>query len=215
MTENSFQAEYNVTKKTKIRKFYEENKTLIYSFIIFIFIAFGSFSYYLDVKERKKIELSESYLLAKIYLEKEEKEKAKVLLEKVVFANDKTYSTLSFFLIMNQKLITDNNELLNLFDHLLLNNKYEDELRNLLIYKKALFSADFIKEDELLKSIKPVLNSDTIWKSHGLLLLGDYFMARGEHNKAIEFYQKIFTINNLHQNLYDHARSQLAIISNE
>tara|TARA_B100000579_G_C22409730_1_gene655721 strand:- start:294 stop:644 length:351 start_codon:yes stop_codon:yes gene_type:complete len=116
---------------------------------------------------------------------------------------------------MNQKLINDNYELLNLFEHLLSKNKYPEEIKNLLIYKKALFSADFIDEAALLKSTKPLLNDDNIWKSHGLLLLADYFKSKGEYNKAIEFYQKIFTINNLHQDLYNHARSQLAIISNE
>ena len=37
----------------------------------------------------------------------------------------------------------------------------------------------------------------------------------GENIKSIEFYQEIFTINNLHPNIYDHAKSQLSKISNE
>tara|TARA_Y100001970_G_scaffold276999_1_gene380554 strand:- start:1577 stop:2224 length:648 start_codon:yes stop_codon:yes gene_type:complete len=215
MVENSFQTQYDVTKKARIKRFYDENKTLIYSFVIILILILGSTSYYLDSKERKKIQLSENYLQAKVYLEKNEKDKAKNLLKEIVFANDSTYSTLSFFLLMNQKLINDNYELLNLFEHLLSKNKYPEEIKNLLIYKKALFSADFIDEAALLKSTKPLLNDDNIWKSHGLLLLADYFKSKGEYNKAIEFYQKIFTINNLHQDLYNHARSQLAIISNE
>ena len=40
-------------------------------------------------------------------------------------------------------------------------------------------------------------------------------MSKEEYIKAIEFYQEIFTINNLDKDLYNHARSQLAIISNE
>ena len=116
---------------------------------------------------------------------------------------------------MNQNLITDYKELSDLFDHLLENNKFSREVRNLLIYKKALLNSNFVKESELLESIRPLLNTETLWKPHGLLLLGDYFVSKGEHIKAIEFYQKIFTIKNLQKDFYNHARSQLAIIANE
>ena len=135
--------------------------------------------------------------------------------KKVIFANDPTYSTLCLFLLMNQNLITDYRELSTLFDHLLENNKFSKEERNLLIYKKALLNSNFVNELEMLKSIKPLLNKESFWKPHGLLLLGDYFASKGEYIKAVEFYQKIFTISNLHNNLYNYARSQLAIISNE
>jgi len=67
----------------------------------------------------------------------------------------------------------------------------------------------------MLMSIKPLLNTDTFWKPHGLLLLGDYFLSKGEYIKAIEFYQKIFTIKNLQKDFYYYASSQLALIANE
>ena len=95
------------------------------------------------------------------------------------------------------------------------NNKFSKEVRNLLIYKKALLNSNFVNESELLESTRPLLNAETLWKPHGLLLLGDYFVSKGEHIKATEFYQKIFTIKNLQKDFYYHARSQLAIIANE
>ena len=67
----------------------------------------------------------------------------------------------------------------------------------------------------MLESIRPLLNSETSWKPHGLLLLGDYFASKGENIKAIEFYQKIFIIKNLNRDIYEYAQSQLEIISNE
>ena len=215
MTENLIEAQYDVTKKSKLKKFYEKNKILIFSFIFSLMLVFGSFSIYLEKKEKKKVLLSENYLQAKIYLEGGNKNKAIDILKEVIFANDPTYSTLCLFLIMNQNLITDYRELSALFDHLLEKNKFSKEERNLLIYKKALLNSNFVNESEMLMSIKPLLNTETFWKPHGLLLLGDYFVSKGEYIKAIEFYQKIFTINNLHNDLYNHARSQLAIISNE
>ena len=215
MTDNLFEAQYDITKKSKLKKFYEKNKNFIFSFIFILIFAFGSFSFYLENKEKKRVLLSENYLQAKIYLEDGNKNKAIDILKEVIFANDPTYSTLCLFLIMNQNLITDYRELSALFDHLLEKNKFSKEERNLLIYKKALLNSNFVDESKMLKSIKPLLNTETFWKPHGLLLLGDYFASKGEYIKAIEFYQKIFTISNLQKDLYDRARSQLDLISNE
>ena len=215
MTENLFEVQYDVTKKSRLKRFYKSNKIFIFSFIFILIIFFGSFSFYLENKEKKRVLLSENYLQAKIFLEKGDKNKAINLLKEVIFANDPTYSSLCLFLIINQNLITDYKELSDLFDHLLENNKFSREVRNLLIYKKALLNSNFVKESELLESMRPLLNTETLWKSHGLLLLGDYFVSKGEYIKAIEFYQKIFTIKNLQKDFYNHARSQLAIIANE
>ena len=215
MAEDIIEAQYDVTKKSKLKKFYEKNKIFIFSFVFILIFVFGSFSFYLENKEKKRVLLSENYLQAKIYLEAGNKNKAIDILKEVIFANDPTYSTLCLFLIMNQNLITDYRELSALFDHLLEKNKFSKEERNLLIYKKALLNSNFVDESQMLKSIKPLLNTETFWKPHGLLLLGDYFVSKGEYIKAIEFYQKIFTINNLHNDIYNYARSQLSIISNE
>ena len=215
MTENIFEAQYDLTKKSKIKKFYESNKILIFSSIAVLIILFGSLVFYFENQEKKKILLSENYIQAKIYLEKENNSEALNTLKKVIFANDSTYSTLSFFLILNQNLISDHKEISALYDHLLENNNFENEIRNLLIYKKSLFSSNSVDETELLEITKPLLSTETLWKPHALLLLGDYFMSKGENIKAREFYQQILSMNNLHKNLYDQAKLQLANINHE
>ena len=215
MNENLFEAKYDVTKKTKLRRFYESNKILIFSSIFVLVIFIGSFNFYLANKEKEKILLSENYVQAKIYLENGNKNKAISILKKVIFANDSTYSTLCFFLILNENLVTDYKELSILFDHLLDNNKFEKEVKNLLIYKKALFNSNFIRESELLEDIKPLLNTETLWKPHALLLIGDYFASKKEYIKAKEFYSQIFSIKDLQKDFYDQARSKLVSITNE
>ena len=215
MTENLFEAQYDVTKKSKLRKFYESNKILIYSFIIILIISFGSVSFYIENKEKKKILLSENYIKSKIYLQAGKKSKAINILKEVFFSNDPTYSTLSLFLIMNENLITDYNELSAMFDHLLANNKFSKEIKNLLIYKKALLISSVVDESKLLESLKPLLNTNTLWKPHALLLLGDYYVSKEEYIKAKEFYQKIFIMKNLHSDLYKQARAKLSVIVNE
>ena len=164
---------------------------------------------------KQRIWLSENYIQAKIYLEGGDKNKAVELLKSVIYENNATYSTLCFFLIVNQNLVTDYNELSDLFQHLLKNNKFSHELKNLILFKQALHNSNFVEESKLLEFSKPLINNENIWKPHILILLGDYFTSKGEYIKAIEFYQKIFTISNLHNDIYEHAQSQLAVISNE
>ena len=95
------------------------------------------------------------------------------------------------------------------------NNKFSNEIENLLILKKSLLLANSANEAELLETVNPIINSESVWRSHALLLLGDYFVHKNENLKAIDFYQKILNIQDLHPDLYNHARKQLEIISNE
>ena len=215
MNENLFETQYDVTKKSKLKKFYEVNKILIFSVILILIIAIASVSFYSETKEKKKILLSDNYLAAKVYLENGDRNKVKNILKTIIFANNSTYSTLSLFLILNENLIVDQGELSNLFDHVLENNKFEKEIENLIIFKKALFQSNFVSELELLDAVKPLINSETVWKPHALLLLGDYFASKKEYLKAKEFYVQILSLKNLHNELYNHARSQLIFITND
>ena len=117
MSENLFEAQYDLTKKSRLKKFYESNKILIFSSIVIIIILLGSLNFYLKVKENKIILLSENYIQAKIYLDGGNKIQGLDILKKIVFANNATYSTLSLFLILNEDLIEDKRELSSLFDH--------------------------------------------------------------------------------------------------
>ena len=215
MIENLFETQYDVTKKSKLKKFYEVNKILIFSVILILIITIASVIFYSETKEKKKILLSDNYLAAKVYLENGDRNKVKNILKTIIFANDSTYSTLSLFLILNENLIVDQGELSNLFDHVLENNKFEKEVKNLIIFKKALFQSNFVSELELLDTVKPLISTETVWKPHALLLLGDYFASKKEYLKAKEFYVQILSLKNLHKELYNQARSQLIFIAND
>ena len=215
MNENLLEAQYDVTKKSKLKKFYEANKILIFSTLAILIIILASVSFYLEAKEKKKMLLSDKYLSAKIYLENGDRNKVKNILKTIIFANDSTYSTLSLFLILNENLIVDQRELSILFDHVLKNNKFEKEIENLIIFKKALFQSNFVNQEELLEALEPLLKTETLWKSHALLLLGDYFFAKKEYLEAKKFYSQILSLKNLHNEFYEQARSQLIFITNE
>ena len=215
MTNNLFETQYDLTKKSKIKIFYESNKKLIYLLIVLLILFLGGFGYYLDSKKEKKILLSEDYIKAKVYLANEKKDEALKILKKVVLSNDPAYSTLSFFLILNRNLINDHEEVLNLFDHLLTNNKFDKEIRHLLLYKKALYLSDYLNESELLEEVKPLLEENSLWKAHALILLGDYFVSKKENLKAKDFYTQVLSLKNLEKGLYDKAISQLKLINHD
>ena len=105
MSENLFETQYDVTKKSKFRRFYDSNKFLIFTSTFIFLILLASVVFYLDQKEKKRILASDNYIQAKIYLANGDKASAKNILREAVFANDTTYSTLSIFLILDQKLI--------------------------------------------------------------------------------------------------------------
>ena len=216
MTNNLFEARYDITKKSKLKIFYESNKTLIYLIIAALIITFGSYSYYLHNKAEKRVLLSENYIESKIKLENGKKDEALNILKDIILANDPAYSSLSFFMVLDNNLVTDYNEINVLFDHLLQNNKFDKELKNLLLYKKALYNSNHQDESKLLEEIKPLLNEkQSVWKAHALLLLGDYFVSKKENYKAEDFYTQILSMKNLRKDLYDQARSQLLLISND
>jgi len=215
MNENLYQVEYNVTKKEKVKKFYEKNKILIFSFLSIILICVFSIIYYQYAAEKKKIYLSDSYIQAKIYLENGNKNESKKILKSILLENDKTYSTLSLFLLLNENLITDEKELLSLFDHALSKINYEDEVKNLIIFKKAILISNFDNEAELLKSTKNLINKDTIWRPHALMLLGDFFLSKKQYLKAKEFYMQILLLKNLNREFYIKTNSKIALIPNE
>ena len=216
MPENLFETQYDLTKKTKLREFYESKKILIYSSILSLIIIIASYAYYLESSEKKKIYLSENYIQAKVYLERGNKTKAVEILRDVIFSNDPTYSTLSFFMMLNENLISSKQEVSNLFDHLLENNKFDKEIRNLLLYKKILYKSNYVEESKMLEEIKPLLNNkESVWKGHALLLLGDFYFSKKEYIKAKDFYSEILSTENLQQDLYNQAKSKLVFIADD
>ena len=215
MNDNLFQAQYDLTKKSRIRKFYEERKYLIFILIAIILAIIISISFYAENKKNKIILLSDSYVEAKIYLQGGKRDKAKNKLQEIIFAKDSTYSSLALFLMIKENLLENDQEKMELFNHILENNKFDKEVKNLIILKKVLSKENFINESELLEGLNPLLSSESLWKPHALLFIGDYFFFNKEYLKAKDCYTQILNIKNLHKDLYEQAKSQIALINND
>ena len=215
MSENLFEIQYDVTKKHRLKKFYNENKILIFSVLLFFLISIFSFGYYFETKKNKKIILANSYIEAKAFLLNDEKEKAKNVLKAIIDNNGGTYSVLSLFLIIDENLITENAELVELFDRILENNEFEEEIKNLIIFKKTLLHSNFANERDLFQTAEPLISNETIWKPHVLMLFGDYFSSKNEYSKAREYYNQVLSSKNVHVELYEQVRLKLTLISND
>ena len=159
MNENLFETQYDVTKKSKFRRLYDANKLLIFSTLFVLIIASISLSFYTVSREKKQILLADNYMVAIFYLQNNERDKGRKILKEIILANNKTYSTLSLFLILDENLVDDQREISNLFDHLLANNKFEQEVKNLIIFKKTLFLSNFANELEMVENAKQLINT--------------------------------------------------------
>ena len=199
----------NRTRNERIKNFIINNKkkliSLIIAFIILI-ISFYSYQIYLD---KKREDISNRYNSAIIEYEAANKSKIIPILKDIIDAKDATYSPLALYFIIDNNLINDKDEINSFFDILIDKTSLDIEIKNLIIYKKALFNADQINEIELLSILNPLLNSGSVWKSHALYLVAEFFYSKGEKQKSKDFFEKIVSTENSNTDILTSAKRRL------
>ena len=196
-------------RNEKIKNFFIDNKKkliLTVSIILVIIIGYLSFE---KSKERTKIKLANQYNLALIDLNPDNKQKTIDDMVNVVKSNDVTYSPLALYHLLDNNLLENKDEINILFDELIEKTNLDNEIKNLIIYKKALFNSDFVSENELLKILNPVINSESIWKSHALYLLAEFFYSKDEKQKAKEFFNQIIVLPNANSTIKAESQKRL------
>ena len=83
------------------------------------------------------------------------------------------------------------------------------EIKNLIIYKKALFNADNAEESVMLNILNPIINSESVWKSHALYLMAEYFYSKNQKQKATEFFNQILNLENSNPDIRLQAEKRL------
>jgi len=197
------------TRNEKIKNFFIKNKKKVIIFVSFFILLAISYFLFLEIKERNKIKLAEKYNKIKMEYTINNKEGTKSKLIEVVYKNDTTYSPLALYFMIDNEILTQNDEINKLFDQIINKTKLDKEIKNLIIYKKALFNSDFTSENELLNILNPVINSESIWTSHALYLLAEYFYSKNEKEKAKEFFNKIVGMKNSNQNIKVESQKRL------
>ena len=196
-------------RNERIKNFFINNKKkliITISIISVIIIGYLSFE---NSKEKNKIKLANQYNLALIDLNPENKQKTIDEMVNVVKSNDATYSPLALYHLLDNNLLENNDEINILFNELIEKTNLDNEIRNLIIYKKALFNSEFVSENELLKILNPVINSESIWKSHALYLLAEFFYSKEEKQKAKEFFNQILVLPNANSTIKTESQKRL------
>ena len=185
----------NVNKRNeKVKNFFTKNKKILIigtSILIILIIGYLSFDI---AQKKKKINLANKFNLTTINFKNKDTEKTIEDLVNIVKENDDTYSPLALYFLIDNNLVKDQEEINILFDELINKTNLEEEIKNLNIYKKGLFNSNFVLENELLQILNPIINSESIWKPHSLYLVAEYFYAKGEMQKAKEFYNQILVL---------------------
>ncbi len=197
------------TRNEKIRNFFVNNKkSLLLGLLVIIGILIGYFTYS-EYRDNQRLKISDQYNSIITNYLNDNKEKTKNSLIDLIYENDSTYSPLSLYFIIDNKLITDKSKINIYFDHIIQEISLNEEIKNLIIYKKALYNADSSQENELLDILKPILNSNSVWKSQALYLIAEYFYSKNEKQKSKEFFNQILLQENANQDLKIEAQKRL------
>ncbi len=189
------------TRNEKIKKFFINNKKKLIVGISIIFILLIGYFSFDEIKKKNKINLANKFNLTKINFKTEDRNKTVEELTNIIKQHDTTYSPLALYFLIDNDLIKNKNKVNILFDELINKTNLDDEIKNLNIYKKGLFNSNFASENELLKILNPLINSESIWKSHALYLVAEYFYTKGESQKAKEFFEQILTLTQANKDI--------------
>ena len=197
------------TRNEKVRNFFNKNKIKIISILLSIVIVLiGAYSF--DKYEtNQKIEISDKFNSITLTYSENTKDYTVKNLVEIINEKDPTYSPLSLYFIIDNKLISDQGELNSYFDILIKNTSLDEEIKNLVIYKKALFNADQAEEGVLLNILNPLINSKSVWKSHALYLMAEYFYSKDQKQKAKEFFNQIISLENSNSDIKLEAEKRL------
>ena len=197
------------TRNEKVKNFLINNKKLLISFLVFIIFLLISFFIFGEFKERNKIKISNQYNSIVAEYSKKNSEITKNALIDLINKKDSTYSPLSLYFIIDNALVTNQTKINELFDIIIEEVSLEKEIKNLIIYKKALYNADNSNEIQILDILSPIINSKSVWKSHGLYLMAEYFYSKGEKQKSKEFFNKIISLEEANRTLKIESQKRL------
>ena len=197
------------TRNEKVRNFFYNNKNKIISTIVILIIILAGTYGFDSYKTNKKKEISNKFNSTTLTHSENTKEISVKNLVAIINEQDPTYSPLSLYFIVDNKLISNQSEINSYFDTLIKKTPLDEEIKNLVIYKKALFNSDQAQENELLKILNPLINSKSVWKSHALYLMAEYFYSKDQKQKSKEFFNQIANLEDANPDIKLQAQKRL------
>ena len=181
------------SKKTnlqnKILNLIKKNLKKLILLFVFLVILFFTYLLYGNIQKKNEIKLSEKYTEASILFKQKKINKSKLLLESIIDKGHKFYSPLALYFIIDNNLETNPLKIINFFDKILSTSTIDNENLNLIKIKKAIFLFNFGDEELIIKTLNPIINSDSVWRNMAIKLISDYFLSKDQKKKADEYIQ--------------------------
>ena len=197
------------TRNEKIKNFFIKNKKNLILISTVLILIFSSLYAYQIYKNKHREWLANKYNSAIIEYEKGDKSKTILSMKEIVKDKNSTYSPLGLYFLIDNDLIENIDQVNSLFDTVINEVTLEKEIKNLIIYKKALYNSNFVNENDLIQMLNPIINSKSIWKPHALYLIAEYFYSKGEKQKATEFYNQILKIKDGSKDVRSQAQKRI------
>ena len=197
------------SRNEKIKNFFVKNKKALIIFLSIIILIIFSFFAFNEIENKKNKNLAEKYNEIMLNFDSTNKNSYKNQLVEIINEKNSTYSPLSLYFIIDNEIEVSNQELNKFFDLIINETKLDVEIKNLIIYKKGLFNSGFETENNLIKILKPIISSDSVWKSHALYLMAEYFYDKNQKQKAKEFYNKILNYKKSNQKILTETQKRL------
>ena len=192
----------NKEKESLFILFLKKNKKILISLIIILSIIVFGVLFFNEYKKKQNILISEKFNNAIILLELKSTNEAKKKLLEIIEEKHTFYSPLALNLLIDNNIENDDKIILVLDE--LINSRIENEKKELIRIKKALFlmkedlqynDKNSTKEKLILDTLKPIINSNSIWKNSAAKIMRDYYLISNQKNKAKEFEELLFNFN--------------------
>ncbi|MDC3139179.1 hypothetical protein OA516_00865 [Candidatus Pelagibacter sp.] len=185
------------TRVEKFKNFLISNRKQLITLLLIIVLLLISFFGYQEFNKRSKEKLANKFNQIVTNFENGKKQNINNNLIEVIKTKDKTYSPLAFFFLLDNDLISSNQEINSYFDFLINEISLDKEIKNLTIYKKGLFNSDFVDENQLLDILNPVIKSESIWKPQAMYLMAEFYLAKNQKQKSKDFFEQVMIIENV------------------
>jgi len=156
--------ENKIEIKSKLLNFYKSNKLKLYIFIFIAVLLLIIVNFIKINNEKNNILISQKYIKANLLLSSGNKEKSKIIYEEIIGSKNKFYSILALNNILEENLITDEKKILEYFD-ILVEVISENDQKDLLIFKKALYLIKIENIEEGKNLLKNLIKKDSSFKS--------------------------------------------------
>ena len=197
------------TRREKFKNFIIKNKKILVMSVSSIIIIILLLVFYSEIKFKNQIKLGNKYNEIVLSYEKKNNQNTEEELIDIIQKKDPTYSPLALNFIIDNEIVNDKIKVNELFDIIIEKTDIENEIKNLIIYKKALYNSDNINENDLINILNPILNSESIWRSHSLYLLAEYFLSKNEKQKSKEFLVQIIELENANPKIKVEAQKRI------